>query len=333
MPFQFYCPQGHLLEGHESQMGQQSQCPMCGSVFVMPFMPGAAMPAGNPAGGPMPPGGWPGYGQQPGYGQPGPQAFGQPMAPGPAQGYPGGQFHGQFPGYPGGYGSNPAGPMPGYAQPQMQQPFGGGPAGPGTQPMAPDAGAAGGGFPFIQTEPQPEAAAAPVVQPEPPAPAAEPPAQPPAQQEKEKEEKKEPRIVRIPCPQGHELQTPMDMVNQDVLCPICGTQFHLRYEDSIEFKEEQADFRRRKAESLNQAALKWSIIAAVVVVVGILGMIIYVVLRGAHREEDYNNPSEPVPAATETESEVDGEKADNRDKADNTKAVEPTKEPMPEGEQ
>ncbi|HEY5312965.1 MAG TPA: hypothetical protein VIK18_10620 [Pirellulales bacterium] len=45
MPFQFYCPQGHLLEGHESQMGQQSQCPLCGAVFLIPMLPQSAPPA------------------------------------------------------------------------------------------------------------------------------------------------------------------------------------------------------------------------------------------------------------------------------------------------
>lgn len=46
MAFQFYCPNGHLLQGHESQMGQQSQCPMCGAMFVVPVMNtgGAAPP-------------------------------------------------------------------------------------------------------------------------------------------------------------------------------------------------------------------------------------------------------------------------------------------------
>ncbi|HET6881289.1 MAG TPA: hypothetical protein VFI31_14100 [Pirellulales bacterium] len=304
MPFQFYCPQGHLLEGHESLMGQQSQCPMCGSVFVMPFMPGAAMPGPAAQPGQMP-GGWPGYGQAAGYGQPGPQAYGQPMAPG----YPAGQYPpGQFPGYPGGYPAAPGAPMPGYGQPPSQPPFTGSPTG---QPLSPDGGA-GAGFPFIQTEPQP--AAAPVPEPEPPAAAAAAPA-PPATEEK-KEEPKEPRIVRIPCPQGHELQTPMDMVNQDVLCPICGTQFHLRYEDSVEFKQEQAELRRRKAESMNQAALKWSIIAAVVIVLSILGMIIFSAMR---READFR-PPEPEPAATESGPETEGEPADKTEKDTNNPA-------------
>lgn len=37
MPFTFFCPQGHLLEGHESQQGTQGRCPNCASVFVFPM--------------------------------------------------------------------------------------------------------------------------------------------------------------------------------------------------------------------------------------------------------------------------------------------------------
>jgi hypothetical protein len=151
------------------------------------------------------------------------------------------------------------------------------------------------GMPVIRTEP--EAQPAPAATPSEPAPA------PPL------EEKKEPRIVRIPCPQGHELQTPMDMLKQEVLCPICGTQFHLRYEDSIEFKEEQTELRRRKAEQLNQAALKWSIIAAIVIVLCIVAMIIYLALR-APSENDYVPPG---PAAGEAPGDVPSDaKTDDR---------------------
>ena len=98
MPFQFYCPQGHLLEGHEAQMGQQGQCPMCGAMFMFPMLggqPGAGMPGPMPGQmpGPMPgqmPGGFPG---QPG-GFPGQQ-------PGPFPGGGGGPFGGGFPGQQG----------------------------------------------------------------------------------------------------------------------------------------------------------------------------------------------------------------------------------------
>ncbi|HEV3344111.1 MAG TPA: hypothetical protein VG125_27295 [Pirellulales bacterium] len=307
MPFQFYCPQGHLLEGHESQAGQQSQCPLCGSVFFMPVIPGAtpspgaapgAMPGQTPA--------WPGYGQPaPGYGQQPVPGYGQPMpgfAPGapvygqpaygpqntpvygPQPGYP--MHPGAYPGYPPDQGApgQPGGVPPGYGQSPWTQPS----AGPGgaqtaggfagyPTPGSP-VGDSGPGLPVIKTEEKATSAA--TAPSEPAAPAAPP-----------EEEKKEPTIVRIPCPQGHELQTPTDMLNQEVLCPICSTQFHLRYEDSIEFKQEQAELRRRKAEQLNQAALKWSIIAAVVVVLSIVGMVIYLAVRSPG--EDSYAPHEP----------------------------------------
>ena len=42
MPFLFQCPTGHLLEADESQVGQQSQCPMCGQTFAIPAPSGVA---------------------------------------------------------------------------------------------------------------------------------------------------------------------------------------------------------------------------------------------------------------------------------------------------
>lgn len=44
MAFQFLCPQGHLLQGEESQAGQACQCPMCGMQFLIP----APMPPAQP---------------------------------------------------------------------------------------------------------------------------------------------------------------------------------------------------------------------------------------------------------------------------------------------
>jgi len=282
MPFQFYCPQGHLLEGHESQMGQQSQCPICGGVFVIPLVPGMAPAQSGWAPGVVPP--------SPGYYPP----WGSPGAPGAHLGCP--NYPGAFP--PGAYppGAYPAG-YAGGSTPGGAQPWAGCEYGPGHPAYAGGAAAMQpGGAPYpgaapadslpapfadfqIQTEPAAATAevAAPAAAPEEPKPEPAP-------------ETQVPRVVRIPCPQGHELQTPMDMVQQDVLCPICGTQFQLRYEDSLEFKEEQAELRRRKAERVNQVALKWSIGAAVVVVLGIIGMLIYLLFTAPPEQ-----PHVPVP--------------------------------------
>jgi hypothetical protein len=36
MAFQYLCPQGHLLEEDESQVGQKRRCPYCGTVLIVP---------------------------------------------------------------------------------------------------------------------------------------------------------------------------------------------------------------------------------------------------------------------------------------------------------
>lgn len=281
MPFQFYCPQGHLLEGHETQMGQQSQCPYCGSVFTIPVI--GAAPMAHP--------GW-----MPGY-QPSPPGFPGTL---PGTGYPGMPA---APGYPGlvpGQVAYPGQPAPGawaagYQQPGADQ----GVTAVPTETFPDVTGGVPAGFPQTQTQP----AATPPSE----AVAGEPPAEAKSEPEPEK---KEPRIVRIPCPQGHELQTPMDMVNQDVLCPICNTQFHLRYEDSIEFKEERAELRRLKEEKLNKAALKWSIIAAAVVMLSIVGMVIYHEWQKEPEPPPTVPASEAAPAETGPSSDTSGAPAE-----------------------
>src|SRR5437016_13666809 len=54
MSFQFTCPQGHLLEGDPAHAGMQSQCPMCGAMFIIPQAPavGQALDEGFPGVGP-----------------------------------------------------------------------------------------------------------------------------------------------------------------------------------------------------------------------------------------------------------------------------------------
>jgi hypothetical protein len=208
MPFQFMCPQGHLLEGVESMMGQQSQCPLCGALFVVPVVsPPPVVP--DPAA-------QPGY-YPPAYpGAPYSGAGYAPQPPAPAGFYP------------------PATPVPG-----PENPFAAGPA-PAAAPAAP-------------AEPAPAVAE----------PVAEKPATP-----------EEPRVVRILCPNSHELHTPMDMIGQEALCPECGAQFRLRYEDSLEYAEERRAAQARRDEAFNKGALKWSIVAAVVVVLALIVMIV-----------------------------------------------------------
>ncbi len=129
MTFEFCCPQGHVLQGELSQVGQLLQCPMCGSSFLVPpptMDPGAMGGPGATGGFFQGPGTWPA-----------PGAFGP--SPAPQGGMPGmlpPQNTPLMPGSPMPAGPMPAGPYPGPAP----QPFAYGP--PAVNPAAPAAPAA-----------------------------------------------------------------------------------------------------------------------------------------------------------------------------------------------
>jgi hypothetical protein len=219
MPFHFMCPQGHLLEGQEAQMGQQTQCPLCGQVMIVPVVgpqPAAVGPHGMPWPGPAsgPSGQWP---QQP----PWSGASGAPSFP-----------------------SEPPGAA--LVSPPAQTPP--------EETHFPRLGAPASTPPAAES---PEAISGSAAPPQ----VAEP-------------VEEEPQLVHISCPNGHELETPSDMLGHDAMCPQCRVQFQLRYEDSREYKEEKRKARERRDEQFSRKALNWAIGAAVFVVLAIILMII-----------------------------------------------------------
>ena len=80
--------------------------------------------------------------------------------------------------------------------------------------------------------------------------------------------------LHIPCPSGHELETPVEMLGEEALCPYCKARFQLRYEDSREYHEKRAFLRKLHEQKVSRLWLTWSIVAAVVVLGGLLMMII-----------------------------------------------------------
>jgi hypothetical protein len=83
----------------------------------------------------------------------------------------------------------------------------------------------------------------------------------------------DPRFWHIPCPNGHVLETPEDMLDQDVLCPYCETQFTLRKFQSVEETERRERERAIRDEKAGQIWLKWAIGIAAVVILGVIVMI------------------------------------------------------------
>lgn len=166
MAFQFQCPYGHLLEGDESQAGQQCQCPMCQTLFIIPA----------------------------------------PLAP-----------------------AAPPEPPVSESPPPPSSPF------PGGRTPAPS------GVPRFGTK---------------------------------RFTNQEPEVLHIPCPNGHLLETPVEMLDQDVLCPQCQVQFRLRRRDSEEFKRRKEQEAEIKEIRTGNAWFHWAVVVAVLVLVGLLFLIL-----------------------------------------------------------
>ncbi len=55
MNFQFYCPQGHLLQADTAHAGSVIVCPICGTQFIIPAPPPQAVPVATPVVSPVAP--------------------------------------------------------------------------------------------------------------------------------------------------------------------------------------------------------------------------------------------------------------------------------------
>ena len=185
MTFQFLCPQGHLLQGEEADMGMQCQCPQCGMAFIIPTV------------------------ERPTYAQ-----------------------------------SDDLTADPSQIQPERQpERF--------NQPEI-DIG-------FADESPLDTGAALREMNFDGPAPGVG------ALSDAARVE----TLLHIPCPNGHELETPLEMVGQRALCPHCRVEFTLRREKSIEYLHQQELLDRRRAQFWFQAAIA----AAGVVILAVLIMV------------------------------------------------------------
>ncbi len=84
----------------------------------------------------------------------------------------------------------------------------------------------------------------------------------------------EPILLHIPCPQGHLLETPEEMLNQEVLCPHCQSQFLLRRHNSVEHKRQKEEDERFREIKTGNLWLNWAIAAVVLVVLGLVALIV-----------------------------------------------------------
>jgi DNA-directed RNA polymerase subunit RPC12/RpoP len=263
MPIQIRCTCQQILAVDEAHQGQVVGCPYCGTQLTVPVLQQQ-----TPA---------------PGYGTPPPPPGFPPQAP---QRYPQ-QFSGQQ-----GW-QNPAPPAPPSAA--ANNPFANLPgAAPSNNPFANLPGAQSApsnsfGAPQAPTYPAPTGPAFPNA----PGPGSNAPSMPflamdvPAKGRVglnelsrgttaggwDESTSEAPRIWHIPCPKGHILETPDDMLDQEVLCPYCETQFTLQKFQSVEETEKRERARAIRDEKHGQLWLKWAIGIAAVVILGVIVMI------------------------------------------------------------
>lgn len=243
MGFQFQCPRGHVLEADASTVGQAAACPHCGTPFLIPAPVAAS--AGQPRFTVGPHGAFaptPSHSPAPGYPAPGSPAVPPGvMLPPSAAPMPGAANSSGLPvvGPKASSSISPSSISPGLF-PQV------GPGATATDsanaPGLPQIQIGGGSGPSVATS-------GPIVN------------QP-------KDE-----LLHIPCPKGHELEVPLDMLEQEALCPTCQVQFRLRAKDSLEHKRRQQEAYERRQYKLGQSWLNWSIGIAVVVVLGLMVLI------------------------------------------------------------
>ncbi len=89
----------------------------------------------------------------------------------------------------------------------------------------------------------------------------------------EQRQRTDPNIFHIPCPRGHILETPKEMLNQEAICPVCEAEFVLRWDRSIEGRREKALKEEREQRRLGNFWMNWAIAAAVIILFGVLVMI------------------------------------------------------------
>ena len=87
---------------------------------------------------------------------------------------------------------------------------------------------------------------------------------------------REPELLHIPCPQCKEmLETPVEMLDQDVLCPHCQAQFQLRRRDSVEFKRKKEQEAQIKEFKAGKTWMNLAIVAVVLVVLFLGALIVW----------------------------------------------------------
>lgn len=87
-----------------------------------------------------------------------------------------------------------------------------------------------------------------------------------------------PKMVHVPCPAGHILETPQDTMGQTVMCPHCGQMFDLQMKNTLEFKRDKQRIDDKRIRRSSELWMRWAIAAAILIVIGLI--VIFATLKG-----------------------------------------------------
>ena len=81
---------------------------------------------------------------------------------------------------------------------------------------------------------------------------------------------KKEELFHIPCPNGHELEVPREMLEATALCPHCNSQFKLRERDSVEANRKKVIREEQQERKTSNSWLNWIVGISVAVVLFLL---------------------------------------------------------------
>jgi acetyl-CoA carboxylase beta subunit len=84
---------------------------------------------------------------------------------------------------------------------------------------------------------------------------------------------KKEELFHIPCPNGHELEVPREMLEQTALCPHCNSQFKLRERDSVEAKRKKVIREEQQERQTSNTWLHWIVGISVAVLLFLLALV------------------------------------------------------------
>ena len=74
-------------------------------------------------------------------------------------------------------------------------------------------------------------------------------------------------LLHIPCPNGHVLETPSEMIDQRVMCPECRVEYYARRERSLEQQVEREAADEQRTRLIMQIAILAGCFVAVILIV------------------------------------------------------------------